>query len=177
MQEEELLKWEIGTLTTRRRSFRALSRPETLLNQSFHCLLSLISRAPLQAAKVCVFHPFRTSITCRESQFSHLQTMKVRLSPKNSEIPTYTHLSEWQSCTSRALPERCPHEAIHRLAQFDRWRKKTTMNICLFSGLLQQRLPSRMSGFQAAGAMCLLDFVREIENPFKLNLQIGIVPA
>jgi hypothetical protein len=65
MQEEELLKWENGTLTTRRGSYRALSRTEILSNQPFLCLLKLIGEAPLRAAKASVFDPSRASVTCR----------------------------------------------------------------------------------------------------------------
>ena len=149
MQEEELLKWEIGTLTTRRGSYRALSRPETPSNQSFPYLLKSISKDPLRASKACIFDPSRTSVTyrvpmranfpannsfrrlltyphwryrkippvaivipvkpvvtCHESQFSHLRPLEGRLSRKNGEIPTYTHINQWQPCTSRALLER-----------------------------------------------------------------------
>jgi hypothetical protein len=106
MPEEELLKWEIGTLTTRRESRRVLSRPETLSNQSFAYLLKLISEASLRAEKVYIYGPSRTSVTCHESQFSHLCPLEGRLSRKNGEIPTYTHLTQWQPCTSRTLLER-----------------------------------------------------------------------
>jgi hypothetical protein len=145
MQEEELLKWEIGMLTTRRGSYRALSRPETPSIQSFPYLLKSISVDPLRASKACIFDPSRASITCRapvhanfpanynfrrlhwryrkipsvaivipvkpvvtcrESQFSDFAPFTGPMTHKNSEIPTYTHINQWQPCTSRALLER-----------------------------------------------------------------------
>jgi len=175
MQEEELRQWEIDTLTTRPGSYRALARLETLLNHLFLYPLTLISETPLQAVKKCALGASRAPVTCHESQFSHLRPLKGHLSRKNGEISTYTHLNEWQSCTGKALPERCSHEAIRILPQFDWRRKKTTMNICLFPGLRQQRLPTRLSGLQATGALCLL--VHEINNPFDLTLPIGYLPA
>jgi len=146
MQEEELLKWEIGGLTTRQESYRALSRPETPSNQSFPYLLKSISDDPLGASKASAFDPSRTSVTCRapvranfpanyslrrlltyphwryrkippvaivipvkpdvtcrDSQFSDFAPFTGPMTHKNGEIPTYTHINQWQPCTSRAL--------------------------------------------------------------------------
>jgi hypothetical protein len=105
MQEEELLKWEIGTLTTRQRSYRAPSRLKIRSTRAFAYLLESVSSA-FPASNVPVYGPFLTPGTCHESHFSHLRPFKGLLPGKNGEIPTYTHSNEWQSCFSRALLER-----------------------------------------------------------------------
>jgi len=77
MQEEELLKWEIGTLTTRQRSYRAPSRLKILSNRAFAYLLESVSSAFL-ASNAPVYGPFLAPDTCHESQFSHLRPLVPR---------------------------------------------------------------------------------------------------
>lgn len=106
MREEKQLKWEIGTLTARQRSYQVPSGLTILSKPAFTYRLESISSSRLLASNTQVYGPFRAPSTCHESQFSHLRPVKGHFTPKSGEIPTYTHLDEWQSCCSRNLLKR-----------------------------------------------------------------------
>ena len=106
MQEEERNKWELDSLTTRQGRYPAPVRANFPANHAFRRLLTYPHWRHRKTPPVAFFGPVKPVLTCRESQFSDFAPFTSPMSRKNGGIPTYTHITQWQPCTSRARLER-----------------------------------------------------------------------
>jgi hypothetical protein len=106
MHEEERNKWELDSLTTRQGRYPAPVRANFPANVSFSRLLTYSHWRYRKTPPVAIVIPVKPVVTCRESQFSDFAPFTSPMSRKNGEIPTYTHITQWQPCSSRALLER-----------------------------------------------------------------------
>ena len=91
MPEENKRRREISAPTKRQRCYSRPSRAQFAENQAYGHRLTLINLEHRHSKPVRVFHRFNRPIACHESQFSDLPSYECPVTPKNVEIPTYTH--------------------------------------------------------------------------------------
>ena len=90
MLEEERIKWELDSLTTRQGRYPAPVRANFAANHAFRRLLSYPHRKHRKFISDAVFERYSHRVTCRESQFSDFVPLTGPMARKNGEIPTYT---------------------------------------------------------------------------------------
>jgi hypothetical protein len=94
MLEEDRIKWELYSLTTRRGRYpapvRANFAADHAFRRAFRRLLPYPHRKHRKFISDAVFERYSNRVMCRESQFSDFVPLTGPMARKNGEIPTYT---------------------------------------------------------------------------------------